>query len=111
MAEAERIPHGENAIALAALNMAQKIMLVLVERGVLSPQEASEAILECTRYQDEVISLTPEHRLVSSILKRTANKLRDHPPKTSHLPTKSTKTLPNDKGQRGDRPFVPMPAG
>jgi hypothetical protein len=86
MAEAERIPHGENAIAIAALNMAQKIMFVLIERGVLSPQAASEAILECARYQDEVISLTPQHKLASSILKRTANKLRDHPPQNKSPP-------------------------
>jgi hypothetical protein len=79
MAEAERIPHGTNAMALAAFDMAQKIMFVLIEHGVLSSQQASEVILECARSQDEVISLTPEHKLASSILKRVANNLRDYP--------------------------------
>jgi hypothetical protein len=86
MAEAKTIPAGTNAIALAALEMAQKIMFVLIERGVLSPQEASEVMLECARSQDEVISLTPEHKLASSILKRVANKLRDHPPHDASPP-------------------------
>jgi hypothetical protein len=80
MAEAQRIPHGTDPIALAAFVMAQKIMFVVIDHGVLSPQEASEVILECARFQEEMISLTPEHKLASGILKSIANKLRDHSP-------------------------------
>jgi DUF1009 family protein len=75
---------GRRAIALAAFDIAQKIMFALIARGVLSPQDAVRRINACSGAEGQDPRMDKlgksEHEQASHILRKVAKNLQDCSP-------------------------------